>query len=179
MKQLIENDNEAFNELYKRYNASIYSYLYYSVDQNTADELLQEIFLKVIKSKSGFKFESKFKTWLWTITKNTVIDHYRSAEHNHRNSFDELTNEEGEESFAIELDSMEEMILQKTQKKYLEICFNELSKEQKEATLLSIHSELSNAEIAAIMNLSVGAVKSLLFRSKEKLIECCKKGGHV
>jgi RNA polymerase sigma-70 factor (ECF subfamily) len=179
MKLILDNDISAFEELYSRYKDPIFSYLSLKLDQSKAEDELQEIFIKLIKNKNSFKFESKFKTWIWSIVRNSVIDVYRSAEHKNKNNFDEIIEESGEEFLISPLSSQEELLLEKTTKAQLEICFNELSIDQKEAMILSTQSELSNAEIAKVMNVSVGAVKSMLFRSKEKLIECFKRGGHL
>jgi RNA polymerase sigma-70 factor (ECF subfamily) len=75
--------------------------------------------------------------------------------------------------------SAEEQLIEKTDLKQIEHCLNELTKEQKEIVLLHTHSELSYKEISAQTQLSIGAVKSVLFRSKVKLAECFKRGGHL
>lgn len=181
LMKLIQTDNnsDAFEELYRRYKTPIYSYLVYQTDVSIAEDLIQEIFIKVIKFKASFKYESKFKTWIWSITRNHLTDYYRSNDHKLKTSFDDILTEEGEECFETEIPSQEELILEKTTKEQLKICLGALPAEYKEAVLLSVESELSNAEIAKMMGLSVGAVKSILFRAKEKLTRCFKLGGHL
>jgi RNA polymerase sigma-70 factor (ECF subfamily) len=179
MKQLLTNDILAFEELYNRYKGPLYSYLSYTTKNEKAEDLLQEVFIKVVKNQASFKFESKFKTWIWAITRNTLIDYYRSSENKYESHEATLTNEEGEEVFLAELNSNEERILEKTTKEQLLICIEELGPDQKEAVLLQTQSELSNQEIADLMGIKIGAVKSLLFRAKDKLIECFKRGGHL
>lgn len=179
MQLVMDNNLQAFNEIYNRYRVSLYSYLNKNLNSDRVEDLHQEIFYKVIKNKNTFKFESKFKTWIWTIARNTLIDYYRTSENKMKNSFAELTNEDGEESYASALESTEELILNKTTQKQLELCLEELSPEHKEIMLLSIQSELSYEEISKVTGLSIGAIKSIFFRSKEKLIECFKRGGHL
>lgn len=174
-----ENDSNAFEEIYRRYKVPIYTYLVYQTEVLVAEDLIQEIFIKVIKYKLSFKYESKFKTWIWTITRNHLTDFYRSNDHKLKNSFNDILTEDGEECFETELPSQEEIILIKTTKEQLKACIEELPPEYKEAVLLNIESELSNDEIAKIMDLSIGAVKSILFRAKEKLTLCFKLGGHL
>ena len=96
-----------------------------------------------------------------------------------RNSFEELNSEEGEENYSHQTETQEELLLKKVTLAQLKICVDELPDQQKEIVFLHIQSELSNQEIADLTSTGVGAVKSILFRSKEKLIECFKRGGHL
>lgn len=177
---LIQTNNEkAFNELYSRYKTPLYSYFYGLLNKPLAEELLQETFIKIVNNRESFRFESKVKTWVWTIAKNTLRDHWRGQDHKMRNSFDQLHTEEGDEIYADQSDSLEEAFLKKVTLAQLKLCINELPDQQKEIIFLNIQSELSNQEIANLTNVGVGAIKSILFRSKEKLLECFKRGGHL
>lgn len=177
---LIQSDKEvAFVELYSRYKSPLYNYFRGLLGSTLAEELMQETFIKVLNKRMTFRFESKVKTWVWIIAKNTLRDYWRSVDHKMKNSFDSLVTEEGDEAFEAPLDSVEEMILKKVNLQQLEDCINELPTDQKEVVFLHLQSELSNQEIAEINNISLGAVKSILFRSKNKLIDCFKRGGHL
>jgi RNA polymerase sigma-70 factor (ECF subfamily) len=173
------NNEQAFNELYSRYKTPLYSYFYGLLDKSLADELLQDTFLKIVNKRDTFRFESQVKTWVWTIAKNTLRDHWRSTDHKMKNSFEQLQSEEGDELYADQSDPHEEAFLKKVTLAQLKICINELPDQQKEIIFLHIQSELSNQEIASLTNVGVGAIKSILFRSKEKLLECFKRGGHI
>lgn len=76
------------------------------------------------------------------------------------------------------IETAEELLIKKSDEKGLRHCIEELSPNQKESLLLRIYSDLSYEEISRILELSVSAIKSLLVRSKEKLINCLKNGGH-
>lgn len=179
MELIQAQDNLAFNEMYSRYRGPLYSYFSGLVNSSLGEELMQETFVKVLNKKETFRFESKFKTWIWTIAKNTLRDHWRTLDHRMKNSFDELINDSGEEVFHSIEDSQESALLKKVTQHQLKTCINELPEDQKEIVFLHIQSELSNQEIADLTNVSLGAVKSVLFRSKEKLIDCFKRGGHL
>ena len=179
MRAIQIDDQLAFSELYRRYKSPLYSYLYRLVSPQLAEELLQDVFLKVLQKRATFRFESKVKTWLWTVMKNTLRDHWRSVDHKMINSFESLVNEDGSEIYQAPLSSNEELILAKITQKQLEICVDELPHDQKEVVLLHLQSELSHQEIAELTQYSVAAIKSVLFRVKEKLIECFKRGGHL
>lgn len=179
MKLIQDNDQEAFGQLYFRYKVQIYSYFYGLSNKETAEELLQETFLKVVNKRDTFRFESLTKTWIWTIAKNTLRDHWRSVDHKMANSFEQLSTEEGEENYSSQTDTQEEALLKKVTLGQLKTCIDELPIQQKEIVYFHIQSELSNQEIADLTKLGLGAIKSILFRSKEKLIECFKRGGHL
>ncbi len=174
------NDSLAFNELYSRYKVGLNSYFSGLLDPTIAEELMQETFIKILNKSHMFRFESKVKTWIWTIAKNTIRDHWRSVDHKIINSFDSLTDQEtGEELFEAPLTSNEELILSKVIKKQLTACIEELSEDQREIVLLHIQSELSHQEISELTQIQIGAIKSHLFRAKDKLINCFKHGGHL
>ena len=179
MKLIQLDKQEAFSELYSRYKSPIYNYFCGLTGPVLADEFMQDTFIKVLTKRMTFRFESKVKTWIWTIAKNTLRDHWRSLDHKMKNSFDPLVTISGDEIYEAPLESAEIIILKKVNKQQLEDCINELPIDQKEVVYLHTHSELSNQEIADLSQISVGAVKSILFRSKEKLIDCFKRGGHL
>ena len=177
MKEFQADQTLAFNELYNRYKAPLYSYFLRLSSQATAEELLQELFLKVIQKKNSFQFNSSFKTWIWTIANNTMIDFWRSKNHQIQKLTTVLDDQINESHFL--LDSAEDEILKKVNSKQLEACINELPEEQRQIVYLHTYSELSHEEISQITDASIGAIKSTLFRVKEKLIQCFKKGGHL
>lgn len=180
MKLIQANDNNAFEALYSRYRVPIHSYLSGLVNLSTAEELLQDTFIKVITKSSTFKYESKVKTWIWTIAKNTLHDYWRSVDHRISNSLESLNSEEtGEELYANPMDSLEELFLNKVTKQQLDTCIKELPEDQREIVFLHVQSELSNQEISELTGVSVSAIKSILFRGKEKLTTCFKRGGHI
>lgn len=180
MKLVQANDNTAFEIIYSRYRLPVHSYLSGLVDSSLAEELMQETFIKVINKNSTFKFESKVKTWIWTIAKNTLHDYWRSIDHRFSTSLESLySKENGEEFYESQLESQEEALLRKVTRKQLETCIRELPEDQREIVFLHVQSELSNQEISEMTGASIGAVKSVLFRCKEKLTACFKRGGHL
>ena len=75
-----KGEADAFEALYIRYKNAIYHYFFRQVHSSgTADELHQDVWLKIIKSSSAFKRQSSFKTWLYKIAHNRLIDHYRQS----------------------------------------------------------------------------------------------------
>lgn len=179
MKLIQEDEMSAFEILYDRYRTPLYSYLKRQTENNVAEELLQEIFIKVLNGKNSFEFKSSFRTWIWTITRNALTDHYRSARNQQRKREVEFISEDGEETLPSVDESQEELYLKKTHQRQLELCLEELPTHQKEAVLLQTQSELSYDEVAEIMMTTTKAMKSLLFRARAALLECFRRGGHL
>ncbi|MDO9181896.1 MAG: RNA polymerase sigma factor [Bacteriovorax sp.] len=179
MTLIQQADPLAFDELYLRYKKPVYSYFLGLLNNSVAEEILQETFLKILIKKNTFRFESKVKTWIWVIARNTLLDYWRSLDHKMENSFDTIYTSTGEENFESQLDDLETSLLKKIDSNQLKICIEELPKDQQEIVFLHIQSELSNQEISDILIIGIGAIKSVLFRTKEKLITCFKRGGHL
>jgi RNA polymerase sigma-70 factor (ECF subfamily) len=184
MQLLVKKQNhEAFEILYLRYKSPVFNYLCSQISKAQAEDLLQDIFIKFVSKASDYRGEAKVKTWIWTIARNSLIDFFRSSQHKFEMqalAINGITQDD-EPIFDLPSDdlSAEEQLIEKTDLKQIEHCLNELTKEQKEIVLLHTHSELSYKEISAQTQLSIGAVKSVLFRSKAKLAECFKRGGHL
>ena len=70
-------DADAFEILYQRYKTPLYRFVLRQCGQQTVDELFQDIWLKVIKSRFHYQVQASFKTWLYHLARNRIIDQYR------------------------------------------------------------------------------------------------------
>lgn len=83
-------DREAFAELVLRYKAPIYNFVIRHVRHgNTAEDLTQDVFLRVVQNAGEFKHEARFSTWLYTIARNLCVDQLRKASHRRHPSLDQ------------------------------------------------------------------------------------------
>jgi RNA polymerase sigma-70 factor (ECF subfamily) len=83
-------DRDAFAELVRRYQVTLYNFcLRYLNHREMAREVTQEAFLRVVKRSGDFKHESRFSTWLFSITRNLCIDELRKAKHRNHRSLDD------------------------------------------------------------------------------------------
>lgn len=164
--------------LYERYRRPILSYLLsFLRTKSVAEELAQEVFLRVYRMRESYQTEFRFSTWIWTIARNLAIDHLRRksevlVDDDHQEILDGLPDDPGA------MPEAERLLVDRATREGLEKCLGELSASQREATSLRSFSELSYEEIAATMRSSVPRIKSLLFRAKEALLDCVKRGGH-
>lgn len=73
---------DAFVLLYERYLPKIMARVRFKIPESDVEDVTQEIFIAVLKSLGGFKGQSKFNTWIWTITNRKIVDYYRSRKPN-------------------------------------------------------------------------------------------------
>lgn len=181
MKQLQAGDLKAFDMLYMKYKTPLFSYFVgHCREISLAEDLLQDLFIKLLANCQNFRFESKFSTWIWVLARNQMIDHWRSV--GHRFDQEKLNTKESDEvleNLISTLTGPEEQIMKQADDRAVRECLNELPTSQKDAVLLRSHGELSYDDIAQQLNSTVSAVKSLLVRAKEKLLDCLRSGGHV
>jgi RNA polymerase sigma-70 factor (ECF subfamily) len=171
-------DADAFEVLLGRYQRPIFNFIYRSVRQKDhAEELLQEVFLRVIQRSKDFKGQSKFSTWLYTIARNLCIDHSRKMSFRRHRSLDTPMRSSSGEGPSL-LDRVEgkehgadrEAIAARVTKK-VAAAVDELPKEQKDVFLMRQLQGLPFKEIAAIVGVPENTVKSRMRYALERLQE--------
>ena len=74
---------DAFVLLYERYFPTVFARVRFKVPESDVEDVTQEIFIAMLKSLGSFKGQSKFSTWIWTITNRKIVDYYRLANQAH------------------------------------------------------------------------------------------------
>jgi RNA polymerase sigma-70 factor, ECF subfamily len=162
-------DRDALEELYLIHFDRIYSYLHVSVgNRYDAEDLTTQTFLKMLEKIGRFRWRSApFSAWLFRIAHNLAMDHFRSRRR--WQPEEEVPEQPGEEEPSAELEAMQ-AIGRESMLKLIE----HLSPEQQQVLTLKFVFSLPNAEVAAILDKSEGAIKSLQHRalvSLQKQIE--------
>ena len=148
VEQILLGNEKAAEELIKRYYTPILRYCKRQCfNQEKAEDLTQETFLKLFKNLSGYKGKRKFKAYLYTIANHLCIDENRKM----KECF--LENEEGIRDDCDELHRIED-------KSEIEYLLNGLSPEQREAVVLRFEAELSFGEIAKVTGCSMRTAQS-------------------
>jgi RNA polymerase sigma-70 factor (ECF subfamily) len=179
LNALVEEEEEAassrnFDEIIRLHQRRVYRLLYVLLrDADAADTLTQECFLRAYKKLETFRGECRIETWLLRIAVNLARDYGK----NRRTSFwRRLVGLEGtEESENRQVlgsqPSPERVLLAREELEAVWAAVDSLSRQQRAIFLLRFTEELSLAEIAAIMKLSVGTVKAHLFRATARIRE--------
>lgn len=175
----VRNDSAAaFEELVTRYQSRLVNILRHLVgNREQAEDLAQEVFLRVYRSRKTYEPGAKFSTWLFTIANhvasNALRDRFR------RREITLKTHDSGplgarpiERSLQASSGQMPARQLAKAEmREIVRMSLDSLSERQRMAVLLSKFEGLSYAEIAEVMNISPPALKSLLSRARENLRE--------
>ena len=169
---IIEGNTNAFNILVDRYKDLVYSLALKMVkNREEAEEVAQDTFIKVFKSLSQFKGDSKFSTWIYKVTYNTCLDRLKKQKREQQVvSIDEF-NTNQIKSIDNALDKMED----KEREKAIQDCINLLPSDDAFLLTLFYFDEQSLEEIAKVLGLTANNVKVKLFRSRKKLTSILKE----
>jgi len=155
VRQAVKGDQKAFAQLYEQYFERIFRYLAVRIgDKAEAEDMTQQVFLKVIQSISSFKWKGvPFSAWLFRIAHNQLVDYFRKKKKQPATLFDES---------LVSSDSNPQLMAEHSvDVEQLRLATKQLTEAQREVISLRFAGELSVAEVARIMGKSQGAVKSL------------------
>jgi RNA polymerase sigma-70 factor (ECF subfamily) len=177
MLQVRDDVTGAFETLVERYQNRLVGVLYHLTGSlEEAEDLCQEVFLRIYRARKGYRARSKFSTWLFTIANNLALNHLRSKGRNPSLPMSNSgTNSQAVLSMAQQLASREGTpsapVRQAELADLVQAALSVLNEDQKMAVLLNKFEEMSYAEIADVMGRSAAAVKSLLARARNQLRE--------
>ena len=165
-----QGDQAAFEALYSKYKDVLYRYfLKHCSDRPQSEELYQEVWIKLINSAARYKPKAKFKTYLFTIAHNTLVDFYRKAKPSQTVEFEEAELNEDFTSSPATLALPEDEFTMKQKANLLMQTLEELPADQKEAAILHLEQDMSVQEIAEITQVKTETAKSRLRYAKNKL----------
>jgi len=166
-------DDASFDFLLQKYQCPLVNFLYRMVrDTATAEDLAQEVFLRVYRARKEYTPSAKFTTWLFRIATNLALNSLRDTRYQKLSiSLDAPV--DAEESTPMELPSREPRIDQKMihrdRTEVIRRAIWSLPEKQRAAVLLHKYEEMDYGEISKILGCSESALKSLLFRAYEAL----------
>lgn len=165
VERAINNDTEAFGELYMRHLDAIYRYIYFRVDDaRDAEDLTEQVFLKAWEALPGYERQGyPFTSWLYRIAHNAVIDHYRRKKPTV--SMSPLPELELNTSQPNTLDQ----VIEAEEASMLAEAITLLPEEQQQVIILRFIEGLRHAEIAEIMDKSKGACRTIQYRALNAL----------
>ena len=174
-------DTEAYGQIVRAYEKQIYNLCLRMVsDPVDAEDLAQEAFVKAWQGLEFYKFEAAFSTWLYRLTTNLCIDFLRKKKR--RPSVSMTVEEDGETSemeFPDRALSPEEEILRRERQRMLSEAMETLDEEGRAIITLRVVDELSYEQIARVLDVKVGTVKSRLARARERLRKILYKQGNI
>ena len=162
-------DRDAFAGLYVRYVDGIYRYIYFRLNQDNEEtkDIVSTVFLKAWKRLDTFTYHISFQAWVYRIAHNTLIDHYKTKKAYTR--LDEI-------EIEVHPDDDEKLDI-KIAFKNISKAMQSLTAEQKQIITLKFIEELTNKEIAFVMNKQEDAVRALQCRALKELRRKLKDKG--
>jgi RNA polymerase sigma-70 factor (ECF subfamily) len=166
-------DEASFGVLLQKYRSPLVNFLFRMVrDRATAEDLAQEVFLRVYKARAQYSPSAKFTTWLFRIATNLALNSVRDNRHHQMDvSIDGPVEED--EAPPMQLPSrdmrIDEHMVERDRAEFIRQKISALPEKQRVAVLLHKYEEMDYADIAKILECSESALKSLLFRAYETL----------
>jgi RNA polymerase sigma-70 factor (ECF subfamily) len=180
MLRVREGDDVGFNFLIEKYRKPIINFMYRMVhNQAVAEELAQEVFLRVYRSRQTYRAEAKFTTWLYRIATNLGVNHARDTKHERSAQTIYLDQPDPETGTTPDVADMhpgaEEEMVKDERMKAIRKHVMALPERQRTAVLMHKYQGLDYKEIGGVLRLSESATKSLLFRAYQTLRERLKE----
>lgn len=169
-------DMRAFEELVERHQRAVIGTVAKMLgNASEAEDIAQQVFVRIWKSAGRYEAQAKFTTWLFTITRNLVFNEVRRRQRKPTVSVDEreeTTHRTVEDLQAI---SPDDEMLQSELEEAIDRAIQSLPEKQRMAVVLRRYEEMPYEEIAAVLEMSIPAIKSLLFRARTQLKEALQR----
>jgi RNA polymerase sigma-70 factor (ECF subfamily) len=179
MLRVKRGDRTAFAELVEKYKQPLFNFVFRTLrDETETEDVAQNTFLQVWKSRARYERTAKFTTWLFTIARNLCLNEIRRRSRHPAESLEE-THPEHDDQPSRQYEDKKiflptETALHGELARKIEEALAELPENQRTAILLCRQDELSYEEIAKVLDCSLSATKSLIHRGREMLKEKLK-----
>ena len=180
MLRVKAGDQSAFDYLVQKYRRPLVRFMYRMArNAAAAEDLTQEVFLRVYRSRSSYEASAKFTTWLYRIATNLAVNHARDTRHQRPEATVSLDEPDEETGTTFELPdgalTAEQAMLRRERLLAIRQKVEGLPERQRLAVIMHKYQQMDYKQIAEILKLSESATKSLLFRAYETLREQLKE----
>jgi RNA polymerase sigma-70 factor, ECF subfamily len=180
MLKVKTGDESAFTYLVQKYRRPMVSFMYRMChNPASAEELAQEVFLRVYRSRTSYEPTAKFSTWIYRIATNLAVNHARDTRHERPEKSLRLDEPDPETGTTPDLAdtslTAEEQILHRERTAMIRAKVQALPERQRMAVIMHKYQQMDYRQIAEVLKLSESATKSLLFRAYESLREQLKE----
>src|SRR5271154_2855931 len=173
-------DQAAFDYLVQKYRRPLISFMYRMARNSAAaEDLAQEVFLRVYRSRESYEASAKFTTWLYRIATNLAVNHARDTRHERPEVSVSLDETSDDSSTTLDVAdgtvTAEEVLVRRERMLAIRGKGEALPERQKLAVIMHKYQQMDYKQIADVLKLSESATKSLLFRAYETLREQLKE----
>ncbi|POZ87966.1 MULTISPECIES: RNA polymerase sigma factor [Petrotoga] len=180
VEDLKKNNPDSFKKLYEEYAPKIYGVLINYVNHDEIEDALQEVFLRIIKGINGFKGRSKLSTWIYRIAVNVGKNYTRKYQRSKETSVDfEDETDQNHNIQAISNTNVKNEVLEELDYQMILNIMEKLNEEERLLIKLRDIDGMSYNEIAEIMEIPLGTVKSKLHYTRKKLRQLIEEAKFV
>ena len=166
MARVRDGELERLSELFERHHRRLFNFfLRLAPGRSAAEDLVQEVFVRMLKYRHTFKSEAEFAPWMFALARNAAVDQFRS-----RPRLEVQENPEGPEPVAREAGPAEELE-RRERSELLQAALQRLPREKRELLLLARFGEMKYEAIGELLGASVGAIKVRVHRALKELRE--------
>lgn len=165
------DDTSSFSELLSRNRSLVLNYLSrIVVNRAIAEELAQDVFVRVYRSRRTYEPTAKFSTWLYRITTNVALNHFRDERRNQNHiSLDVQDSAQLRHQAQDSALLVEEQLVREVMARQIRSAIRALPPRQRAAVIMHKYDELDYSQIARVLGCTTSAVKALMFRAYETL----------
>jgi RNA polymerase sigma-70 factor, ECF subfamily len=180
MLRVKAGDQSAFDYLVQKYRRPLVSFMYRMARNSAAaEDLAQEVFLRVYRSRESYEASAKFTTWLYRIATNLAVNHARDTRHERPEVTVSLDEPDDDTGTTLELPdshlTAEQAMVRRERMLAIRAKVEALPEQQKLAVIMHKYQQMDYKQIADVLKKSESATKSLLFRAYETLREQLKE----
>jgi len=174
MLRVKAGDDSAFAYLVQKYRRAMVSFMYRMAhNPAVAEDLAQEVFLRVYRSRENYEASAKFSTWLYRIATNLAVNYARDTRHERPENIVSIDEKDDDTGLGVDLPdaslTAEEAILRRERMAAIRQKVQQLPERQRMAVIMHKYQQMDYRQIAQVLKLSESATKSLLFRAYETL----------
>ena len=181
MLRVKAGDQSAFDYLVQKYRRPLVSFMYRMARNSAAaEDLAQEVFLRVYRSRASYEASAKFTTWLYRIATNLAVNHARDTRHERPEvsvSLDETSDDSSATTLQLPDGSLtaEQLMVLRERLQAIRSKVEALPEQQRLAVIMHKYQQMDYKQIAEVLKKSESATKSLLFRAYETLRDQLKE----
>jgi RNA polymerase sigma-70 factor (ECF subfamily) len=180
MLRVKAGDESAFAELVQKYRRPMVSFMYRMAHSAAAaEDLAQEVFLRVYRSRETYEPSAKFTTWLYRIATNLAMNYVRDTRHERPENTVSIDEQDGDTGLTFDISdgalTAEQMLVRRERLAAIRARVQGLPERQRMAVVMHKYQQMDYRQIAEVLKLSESATKSLLFRAYESLREQLKE----
>lgn len=176
MLRVKEGDNEAFELLVELHQSAVIGTVAKMLGgASEAEDIAQQVFIRIWKSAKRYQPQAKFTTWMFTITRNLVFNETRRRRRKPTVSVEEREEESHQQVEDVHSTTPDQDVLHSELERAVDDAIQALPEKQRLAVVLRRYEEMPYDEIGRVLSMSVPAVKSLLFRARTQLKESLEK----